>query len=80
MGKKDYEKAISTFDHLNKEREFSWNYYQMAIIKNFQDKTDECFYLLRKTFELEPELKEDAKQIPDLQNLSTNSNFIELTK
>lgn len=60
--------------------EFSWNYYQMAIVKNFQHKTDECLALLKKTFELEPELKTDAVSLPYLQNLSSDRNFIELTK
>lgn len=80
MGIKDYENSIATFDNLNKKEEFSWNYYQIAIIKNYQNKTDECLDFLRKTFELEPELKEDAKRIPFFQNLSANSKFLELTK
>lgn len=80
MGIKEYDKSISTFEDLNKLQEFSWNYYQIAIIKNFQNKTDECLTFLKSTFALEPELKEDAKQIPYFQNLKTNTKFIELTK
>lgn len=80
MGLQRYDDAIVTFEKLNKWQEFSWNYYQMAISKNFQNKTDECLALLKKTFELEPELKEDARQVSFLQNLATNSVFMELTK
>lgn len=76
----DYENSISTFEELNKEQEFSWNYYQIAILKNFQKKTDECLSFLKKTFELEPGLKEDAKQLPYLENLFADRTFIEITK
>lgn len=79
MGLQRYDESIATFEALNTLQEFSWNYYQMAISKNFQNKTDECLTLLKKTFELEPELKEDARQVPFLQNLATNSIFIALT-
>lgn len=80
LGIKEYEKSISTFEDLNRIQEFSWNYYQIAIIKNFQNKTEECLNFLKSTFDLEPELKEDAKQIPYFNNLKTNTKFIELTK
>lgn len=80
MGIKEYEISISTFENLNNQHEFSWNYYQIAIIKNFQNKTDECLTFLKKTFELEPDLKEDAKEIPYFQNLATNPAFLDLIK
>lgn len=75
----DYDEAILQFEENNKTHLFSWNYYQIAIIKNKQGKSQECFDNLRLTFELEPELKEDARQYPGLQNLWTDSYFIELT-
>ena len=52
----------------------------MAIIKNLQNKTNEAIKLLKITFTLEPELKNDAKQFPQLQNLWSNIEFIEITK
>jgi|GEM_PF-5142499 len=79
-GMGDFEEAIAQFEEINKIHEFSWNYYQIAIMKNRQDKIQECFKYLKTTFELEPELKNDAKQYPELQNLWLNQEFIELTK
>ncbi|PTX61995.1 tetratricopeptide repeat protein [Kordia periserrulae] len=78
IGKLD--EAIELYEDLNKIQEFSWNYYQMAIIKNLQNKTDESLKFLESTFRLESELKEDAKNFPELQNLWVNPKFIELTK
>ncbi|MDI9309315.1 MAG: tetratricopeptide repeat protein [Limnohabitans sp.] len=78
MGK--FEDAINLYNTLNKLHPFSWNYYQIAIMKNLQGKTDECFQFLKQTFNLEPELKEDAKHYYELQNLSNHSEFIQLTK
>lgn len=75
-----FDEAIQLYDNLNKIQEFSWNFYQMGIMKNLQGKTNECLELLEITFSLEPELKEDAKNFPELQNLWTNPMFIELTK
>ena len=75
-----YDGAVKMFEQLNKIQEFSWNYYQIAIIKNIQNKTNDALLFLEKTFELEPELKEDAKQYNELQSLWTNSEFIKLTK
>lgn len=76
----DFDEAITQFEEINKIHEFSWNYYQIAIMKNRQDKIQECFKYLKTTFELEPGLKNDAKQYPELQNLWLNQEFIELTK
>lgn len=78
-GLEKYDEAIQLYDQLNKIQEFSWNYYQMAIMKNLQGKTDESLELLKATFNLEPELKEDAKNFPQLKNLFTNPKFIEIT-
>lgn len=75
-----YDEAILLYDRLNAVQSFSWNYYQMAIIKNLQGKTSECLELLKTTFELEPELKEDARNFPQLQNLFANPEFINITK
>lgn len=75
-----YDEAINLFEKLNQLQEFSWNYYQMAIAHNFQNKTEETLKLLEQTFKLEPELKNDAKQFPHLQNLWDHPQFIALTK
>lgn len=75
-----YDDAIRVYDNLNKIQEFSWSFYQMGIMKNLQGKTDESLELLKKTFHLEPGLKEDAKNFPQLRNLWTHPEFIEMTK
>ena len=75
-----YDEAIYEFNYLNSIQEFSWSFYQMAIIQNIQGKREECFSNLRRTFRLEPQLKEDAKTYPELQNLWNDPEFIELTK
>lgn len=75
----DFEEAIELFHQLNKQHLFSWNFYQIAIIKNLQGKEEECFENLKRTFEFEPGLKEDAKQFPQLENLRGNPTFIQLT-
>ncbi len=74
----DYEESIELFVRLNNMKVFSWNYYQIAIIKNLQHKIDECLFFLAKTFELDPNLKADAAEFPELENLRYNSKFIEL--
>jgi tetratricopeptide (TPR) repeat protein len=79
-GIRDRQSAFEVFDNLNKIQPFSWNYYQMAIISNLENRTTECLQLLNKTFELEPQLKVDAKQYLELQNLWENEEFIVLTK
>lgn len=75
-----FDDAMKIYDELNKVQEFSWNFYQIAIMKNLQGKTEECLKFLKATFNLEPELKEDAKNFPELQNIWTNPVFIEITK
>ncbi len=75
-----YDEAIRLYDNLNKTQEFSWNFYQMGIMKNLQGKIDDSLELLKTTFSLEPELKEDAKNFPQLENLWTNPKFIEITR
>ena len=79
-GIRKFDEAIKLYNDLNEVQEFSWNYYQMGIMKNLQGKTDESIELLKTTFKLEPELKEDAKNFPELENLWSNSKFIEITK
>lgn len=79
-GKGKWDEAIIVFNELNAIQEFSWNFYQIAIIKNLQDKTEESLDFLKTTFNLEPELIEDAKKFPELKNLWSNPKFIELTK
>lgn len=80
QGQQKFEEAIAVFEGLNKLEPFSWNYYQMAIIKNLQSKTEESLALLEQTFSMEPELKEDAKKFPHLQNLWNDPSFIALTR
>jgi tetratricopeptide (TPR) repeat protein len=75
-----FDDAIELYEDLNKVQEFSWNFYQIAIMKNLQGKTEESLKFLRNTFDLEAELKEDAKNFPELQNIWTNPEFIEMTK
>jgi tetratricopeptide (TPR) repeat protein len=75
-----YDEAILLYDQLNAIQPFSWNYYQMAIMKNLQGNTVECLKLLKTTFELEPSLKEDARNFPELQNLFTDPEFIEIIR
>lgn len=79
-GINEFEEAIQLFEDLNILHQFSWNYYQIAIIKNLQNKLDESISFLQRTFELEPDLKNDAKQYEELQNLWSNPKFIEITK
>ncbi|SHF09513.1 tetratricopeptide repeat protein [Pedobacter caeni] len=76
----DFDAAIQTFKKLNALQEFSWNYYQIGIIKNLQNETDESITYLKLTFDLEPALKQDAKQYFELENLWTNPKFVEITK
>ncbi len=78
--KQQYEKAIEIFSAQNKIHEFAWNYYQIAIIKNLQGKTEECLSYLEKTFQLDYEIKEDAKNYFELENLHSNQRFKEITK
>lgn len=74
-----FDEAILVYESLNKLQDFSWNYYQIAIMKNLQGKTRESLDYLKITFDLEPGLKEDAKQFPELENLWTNAEFMALT-
>lgn len=78
--KQQYEKAIEIFSAQNKIHEFAWNYYQIAITKNLQGKTEECLSYLEQTFQLDNELKEDAKAYHELENLHTNLRFKEITR
>lgn len=75
-----FDDAIKLYNELNKVQEFSWNFYQIAIMKNLQGKTEDSLEFLKTTFNLEPELKEDAKNFPQLQNIWANPEFIEITK
>ncbi len=75
-----FDDAMKIYDELNNVQEFSWNFYQIAIMKNLQGRTEECLKFLKTTFKLEPELKGDAKNYPELQNIWANPEFIEITK
>ena len=77
---KDYDEAIALFSELNEERKFSWNYYQIAIMENLRGNVEKCLLNLKRTFELEPELKEDARHFHELENLQHNPNFLSLIK
>lgn len=79
-GLNDYDDAINLFNDLNAERKFSWNYYQIAIMENLKGNTEKCLLNLKKTFELEPELKEDARSYHELKNLNNNPHFLSLLK
>ena len=74
--KQRFNEAIAVFEQLNLELEFAWNYYQMAIMENLIGNTDSCLKLLKKTFALDPRLKADAKQYPELANLQLEPAFI----
>ncbi|WP_345953286.1 hypothetical protein [Mucilaginibacter sp. PAMB04168] len=76
----DRQSAFEVFENLNKIQPFSWNYYRMAIMSNLENRTAECLQLLNKAFELEPQIKMDAKRYPELQNLWENEEFIGITK
>jgi tetratricopeptide (TPR) repeat protein len=77
--KKHFKEAIELFEKLNTELQFAWNYYQIAIIQNLLGNIDACFENLKKTFELDPNLKQDAKNYQELKNLQQNAAFILLT-
>jgi len=77
--KKAYVEAILTFVSLNKEHNFAWNHYQIAIIENLRGNKESCFKYLEQTFELDPTLKADARQFSELQNLWKEEGFIKLT-
>jgi tetratricopeptide (TPR) repeat protein len=78
-GEELYDKAVAIFQELNKEHDFAWNYYQIAIIENLRSNSSACFEYLEKTFQLDNSLKADAKQYHELENLWKNPRFIELT-
>ncbi len=75
---KRYDEAMSLFSELNDIEPFAWNYYQIGIIKNLLGDTASCLSYLEKAFELDPELKADAKGFPELNNLYGNRTFREL--
>ncbi|MFD1553249.1 hypothetical protein DNU06_17365 [Putridiphycobacter roseus] len=75
-----FEEAIKVFDSQNEEHDFAWNYYQIAIIKNKQGKTVECLEHMQKAINLDVNIKQDAKQYHELENLFNNPNFIKLTE
>jgi tetratricopeptide (TPR) repeat protein len=77
--KKEYVEAILTFTSLNKEHDFAWNYYQIAIIENLRGNAESCFKYLGKAFEQDPNLKADARQFSELQNLWETERFVKLT-
>jgi tetratricopeptide (TPR) repeat protein len=73
-----FKEAKLIFESLNNEFEFAWNYYQMAIIENVMGETASCLEYLKKAFEFDPRLKEDAKRFPELANLRDEQQFIAL--
>lgn len=73
--KKRYDDAKELFLQLNKDYEFSWNYYQIAIMENVQGNTDECYSYLRKAIALDISIAEDAKQFPEMSNLWEEKEF-----
>lgn len=75
-----YDKAIQVFNSQNNFHEFAWNYYQIAIIKNLQGKTSESIDYLKKAFQLDHNIKEDAKTYVELENLHNDSRFLEITR
>ncbi len=77
-GIRKYDHAIEVFNQLNQIEPFSWNYYQIAIINNVQGNLEACLENLKLTFDLEPDLKEDAKHYHELQNLADNKLFNEI--
>lgn len=76
----DYDEAISIFEKLNILHKFSWNYYQMGIMKNLQGRKEECLVYLQTAFNMEPALKQDAKQFPELENLRYDPQFLNIIK
>jgi len=77
--KQRFNEATTIFEQLNRELEFAWNYYQIAIMQNLLGNTDDCLEQLKKTFALDPRLKADAKQYPELANLQQEPVFIAIT-
>jgi len=77
--KKRYDEAREVFSALNTQMEFAWNYYQLALIDNETGNRDGCLGYLEKTFELDPGLKRDALNLPELAPLQGNRRFIQLT-
>lgn len=78
-GKGLNDEAIKVFSDLNKQSQFAWNYYQIAIIENIKGNTSACLKNLETTFELDPTLKSDASSYVELQNLQSNAEFLKMT-
>ncbi|QXP78776.1 MULTISPECIES: tetratricopeptide repeat protein [Winogradskyella] len=74
------EKAISVFNSQNLEYDFAWNYYQIAIIKNNQKKTNECLDYLEKAIQRDLNIKQDARHYQELKNLFDNPEFKKITE
>ena len=75
-----YDKAISVFTSQNQEYDFAWNYYQIAIIKNNQGKTNECLEYLKKAIQRDASIKQDARHYHELENLFDNPEFKKITE
>ena len=75
---KDFKHAIKVFNVLNNLEPFAWAYYQIALIHNLQGKTEECLANLKTAISMSDEIKEDAKQFPELENLKSNPEFMDL--
>jgi len=78
-GKKRYDEARDVFHSLNTQMEFAWNYYQLALINNETGNSQGCLEYLERTFELDPNLKRDALNLPELAALQGDRKFIQLT-
>lgn len=73
-----FNEALDIFEALNVELPFAWNYYQIAIIQNLLGNTELCLNNLTTTFQLDPDLKQDARSFPELQNLQQDPRFLSL--
>ncbi|MFD1552544.1 hypothetical protein DNU06_17060 [Putridiphycobacter roseus] len=72
-----FKEAIEIWSSLNEIEEFSWNYYQIGILQNLMNNKN-CLKNIRKAIEMDGEIKEDAKTYPELDNLRTNQEFLDL--
>lgn len=77
---KSYLKSKEVFKILTENRVFAWDYYQIGIIENLLGNKENCLLNLKKTFEIDSNLKEDAQKYEELRNLIYDKEFIELTK
>lgn len=77
---KKFDESKQVFIKLNSQREYAWDFYQIAIIENLLGNTKSCLDYLEKTFKIDESLKQDAINFSELSNLKENSEFINLIK